>query len=186
MYYTIDMKDSSDRDLVLDTRRGEVEAFGELIQRYQKTVFNVCYRMLGERREAEDLTQETLIRAYKKIDTFDPSRPFGPWIRRVAANMCLNHLQRQKPDPIVLNEEWHGADSSRYATPEMLAERAESSQGIRAAILKLPAHYRAVIELRHYQELSYQEISEALGIPLSDVKSHLHRARRILAKRLGT
>jgi RNA polymerase sigma-70 factor (ECF subfamily) len=180
------MKDSSDRDLVQDTRRGEVEAFGELIQRYQKTVFNVCYRMLGERREAEDLTQETLIRAYKKLEMYDYSRPFGPWIRKIAANMCLNHLQRKNPVMIELNEEWIDTGLTAQPTPERLTENAEKSEQIHTAILSLPAHYRAVIELRHYQELSYLEISEELGIPLSAVKSHLHRARRTLAKRLGT
>ena len=178
------MKDPSDRDLVLDTRRGEVEAFGELAQRYQKTVFNVCYRMLGERREAEDLAQETLIRAYNKLDSFDASRPFGPWIRKIAANMCLNRLQRATPLTIDFDEEWDSTRSGHQASPEGKLMINEQAERVQKAILSLPAHYRAVIELRHYQELSYLEISEALNIPLSDVKSQLHRARRALAKRL--
>jgi RNA polymerase sigma-70 factor (ECF subfamily) len=80
------MVDPTDRDLVLRTRRGEVEAFGEVVARYQQSVFNVCFRMLGERMEAEDLAQETFIRAYTRLETFDTERPFGPWIRRVATN----------------------------------------------------------------------------------------------------
>lgn len=178
------MKDSSDRDLVLYSRRGEVEAFGELIQRYQKSVFNVCYRMLGEQWEAEDLAQETFIRAYLKLEIFDLSRPFGPWIRKVAANNCLNHLQRKQPVMYELDDELDTAPSADLRNPESQTEKAEQTEHIRRAILSLPAHYRAVIELRHYQELSYAEISETLKIPLSDVKSHLHRARRTLAKRL--
>jgi len=84
------MPDPSDRDLALRARRGDAEAFGELVRRYQASVFNVCYRLLGERREAEDLAQEAFIRAYERLDTFDADLPFGPWMRRVAANLCLN------------------------------------------------------------------------------------------------
>lgn len=79
-----------DRDLILRARRGETEAFGELVRLTQAAVFNVCYRLLGERREAEDLTQETFLRAWERLHTFDVERPFLPWIRRVAANLCLN------------------------------------------------------------------------------------------------
>ena len=90
------MNAPSDRDLILRTKRGETEAFGELVTRYQTSVFNVCYRILHERGEAEDLAQEAFIRAYDRIHTFDIEREFGPWIRRVAANLCLNHLESQK------------------------------------------------------------------------------------------
>ena len=88
------MPDPSDRDLALRARRGDAEAFGELVRRYQTSVFNVCYRLLGERREAEDLAQEAFIRAYERLDTFDADLPFGPWMRRVAANLCLNWMER--------------------------------------------------------------------------------------------
>jgi RNA polymerase sigma-70 factor (ECF subfamily) len=77
------MPDPSDRDLALRARRGDAEAFGELVRRYQTSVFNVCYRLLGERREAEDLAQEAFIRAYERLDAFDAALPFGPWMRRV-------------------------------------------------------------------------------------------------------
>src|SRR3990172_13428339 len=90
------MNTPSDRDLILQARRGAAEAFGELVTRYQMGVFNVCYRILHERGEAEDLAQETFMRAYDRIHTFDIEREFGPWIRRVAANLCLNHLESQK------------------------------------------------------------------------------------------
>ena len=86
----------SDRDLVLRAVRGEVDAFGELVTRHQTGVFNACYRILHERGEAEDMTQETFIRAHGRLNTFDVDRSFGPWIRRVAANVCLNYLESQK------------------------------------------------------------------------------------------
>jgi len=179
-----DMADPSDRDLVLRTRRGEVEAFGELVRRYQTSVFNVCYRLLGERREAEDLAQESFIRAFQRLDTFDIDRPFGPWVRRVAANLCLNYLQRFAPPHLPLDDEGNARLQATWADPEATRERAERAEALRAAILALPAPYRAVVELRHFQELSYAEISAELSIPLSDVKSHLFRARKQLARML--
>ena len=174
------MSAPSDRDLIQRARRGESEAFGELVLRYQTSVFNVCYRLLHERAEAEDLTQETFIRAGERLQTFDEERVFGPWIRRVAANVCLNHLESRKR-MIELDEERDADESQR---PEAQVEVRERSQQVRRALASLPSRYRVVIELRHYQELSYEEIAAELNIPLSDVKSHLFRARKILAEKL--
>ncbi|MFQ5942547.1 MAG: RNA polymerase sigma factor [Anaerolineales bacterium] len=179
------MVEPTDRDLVLRTRRGEVEAFGEVVRRYQQSVFNVCYRMLGERMEAEDLAQEAFIRAYQRLATFDVERPFEPWIRRVATNVCLNHIQAQKPESYELDEERDQSPTAIGKDPETFLQSAQASEEIRQAILTLPPHYRAVIELRHYQEMSYSEIAEALELPISDVKSHLYRARRKLAELLS-
>jgi RNA polymerase sigma-70 factor, ECF subfamily len=170
----------SDRDLIQRARRGDAEAFGELVIRYQMSVFNVCYRILHERGEAEDMTQETFLRARERLHTFDEERALGPWVRRVAANVCLNHLKSQK-QTAPLDEEYDADESHR---PETQIEARERSEQIRSALASLPAHYRVVIELRHYQQLSYDEIASELNIPLSDVKSHLFRARKILAEKL--
>jgi RNA polymerase sigma-70 factor (ECF subfamily) len=170
----------TDRDLIIRARRGASDAFGELVTRYQAGVFNVCYRMTNERREAEDLTQETFLRVYARLDTFDIEREFGPWVRRAAANLCLNHLESQKVTA-QFDEERDADESSQ---PESVIEIRERSEQIRVALASLPAQYRAVVELRHYQELSYDEIAAELDIPLSDVKSHLFRARRLLAEKL--
>jgi RNA polymerase sigma-70 factor (ECF subfamily) len=174
------MSAPSDRDLIQRARRGDAEAFGELVMRYQRSVFNVCYRILRERLEAEDMTQEAFLRARERLKTFDEDRVFGPWIRRVAANVCLNHLESQKRT-VELDEE---RDADESQGPETHMEVRERSEQIRGALASLPARYRVVIELRHYQELSYEEIAAELNIPLSDVKSHLFRARKLLAERL--
>jgi RNA polymerase sigma factor (sigma-70 family) len=176
------MDDFSDRDLILRARRGETEAFGELVSRTQTAVFNVCYRLTGERREAEDMAQETFIRAYERLGTFDLERPFLPWIRRVAANLCLNHLSALSRDQTELDEEHGKADAGD--SPSVLVEQHEQTGQIRAALLSLPPHYRVVIELRHFQDLSYDEISRTLDRPMSDVKSDLFRARKMLAEKL--
>jgi RNA polymerase sigma-70 factor (ECF subfamily) len=174
------MSTSSDRDLIQRAHRGEPEAFGELVTRYQSSVFNVCYRILHERVEAEDMAQEAFIRVHERLSTFDEQRPFGPWVRRVAANVCLNHLSSRKITAD-LNEE---READAGSGPEKVREDRERSEQIRGALACLPVHYRLVIELRHYQEMSYEDIAAELKIPLSDVKSHLFRARKLLAEKL--
>ena len=171
----------SDRDLIQRARRGETEAYGELVRRTQAAVFSVCFRVLGERREAEDLAQESFVRAWERLDTFDLERPFLPWIRRVAANLCLNRIGARAPEA-ELDEERDQADDT--AAPPRLAEQRDQAERVRAALLALPPRYRLVIELRHFQELSYDEIAETMQRPLSDVKSDLFRARKLLAARL--
>jgi len=174
------MAASTDRELIVRARRGDRNAFGELVTCYQTSVFNVCYRLLHERGEAEDLAQETFMRAYDRLHIFDLEREFGPWIRRIAANLCLNYLESRKLTA-QLDEERDADDNAR---PEKQIEVKERSEHIRDALSSLPPHYRIVVELRHYQELSYDEIAAELNIPLSDVKSHLFRARKLLAEKL--
>ena len=165
--------------------QAEYQAFGELVRRYQTSVFNVCYRIMGERQEAEDMTQETFLRAHERLSTYDMDRPFGPWIRRVGANLCLNTLKRRRLTILPLDEELEGSTPKVEERPEVARVHAERSEAIRDAILELPVHYRIVIELRHFFDMSYKEIADAVGLPLSDVKSHLFRARKLLAERLS-
>src|SRR3990172_12741315 len=99
------MLEASDQALVLRAREGDVAAFGDLVRRYQVSVYNVCYRLLRERQAAEDQAQEAFIRAYRRLETFDLERPFGPWMRRVAANSCLNRLPAAPPPPVGLDDE---------------------------------------------------------------------------------
>jgi RNA polymerase sigma-70 factor (ECF subfamily) len=178
------MNTSPDRDLILRARRGETDAFGELVQRYQAAVFNVCYRMMGERREAEDMAQEAFIRAYARLESYDAERPFGPWMRRVAANLCLNRLESLPAAQPEVDEERDPDDPAQR--PEAVSEQRDQAEQLRTALSSLPPHYRVVLELRHYQELSYEEIAESLQLPLSDIKSHLFRARKLLAEKLKT
>ena len=178
------MVDSNDRALVEQARGGDPEAFGELVRRYQTSVYNVCYRLLNERRAAEDLAQEAFIRAYQRLDSFDLERPFGPWMRRVAANLGLNQLARPSWPSVSLDDERDEPAAPATAEPAVIHDQAEAAEALRAAIAQLPPHYRAVIELRHFQEMSYAEMAAALRLPLSDVKSHLFRARKLLADAL--
>ncbi len=173
---------ATDRELAERIQSGNQSAFAEMIEQHQRAVFNVAYRFLGNAHDAEDATQETFLRAWKFFAKFDRDKLLAPWLKRIAANVCLNRLESTRP-LLPLGE---GGFELPDATPspESLALHADSERRIRAELTALPPRYRAVIELRHYQELSYEEIAETLNRPLSDVKSDLFRARKILAERL--
>lgn len=175
------MAEQSDEILVQRALQGEVAAYGLLVRRYQQRVFNVCYRVLGNVQEAEDLAQESFIRAYDKLHLYNPERPFGPWISRVATNLCLNHLKRGRATLLPLDESPVEPAAPRAASPEAQQLQRERAAQLHQAIQRLTPTQRAVVELRHFQELSYQQIASALEISLSQVKSHLYRARRALA-----
>jgi RNA polymerase sigma-70 factor (ECF subfamily) len=171
------MVDFSDSTLILNTLQGDSHAFGELVRRYQVPVFNVCYRLLGEQREAEDLSQEVFMRAYQRLQSFDVQRPFGPWIRRVAVNLCYNHMQKNQPVLLpIQDEQEYAAETSR--NPQSVLESSEKNRAIRQAIAKLPPEYRIALEMRHFHEMSYEEIAQELDLSLNTVRSHLFRARK--------
>ncbi|HSR47244.1 MAG TPA: sigma-70 family RNA polymerase sigma factor [Anaerolineales bacterium] len=178
------MDEASDRLLVEQTRGGQIDAFGELVRRYQTSVFNVCYRLLGDPAEAEDLTQDAFLRAYRRLESYDVDRPFGPWMRRVAANLCLNAMQRREPPTVQIDEEFDQAEDEEPRMPEAALVRRASAERVRSALHALPPHYRMVIELRHYQEMRYDDIAAELGLTLAEVKTRLYRARRAIANLL--
>lgn len=183
---------ATDYELITRAQAGDTAAFGMLAQRYQTAVFNVAYRLMGRRRDAEDATQEAFLRAYRALARFDAKRPFAPWVKRITTNYCLNQLQSmQAKTQVVVTDTKHDADNrtpdmDQWAhhspTPEQSVEKLERDERLRTAILVLSPNYRAVIELRHFQELNYEEIADVLKRPLSSVKSDLFRARKQLAQ----
>ena len=176
------MNIAKDRVLTKLAAQGDQDAFSELVQLHQSAVFNVAYRMLGNQRDAEDITQEAFIRAYKAFHTFNTDRPMRPWIKRIVTNLCLNQIKSHRPTLSLEN----GLPPPKEPKPGPETETANRQQegDIRNAILSLSPHYRAVIELRPFQCLSYDEIAKTLNKPLSTVKSDLFRARKILAEKL--
>jgi RNA polymerase sigma-70 factor (ECF subfamily) len=172
------MDTPADRDLVLRVRRGETDAYGALVRRHQQSVFNVCCRILHNAADAEDLAQDAFVRAYDKLATFDIDRDFGPWVRRIAANLSINALKRRQPG-FPLDEE---RDTLPPETqPEHALDQTLQAEHLHAALARLPPHYRAAIELRHFHDMNYDEIAAALRLPLNTAKSHLFRARKLLA-----
>ena len=162
--------------------QGDQDAFGEIVTRHQQAVFNTAYRVLGNVHDAEDAAQEAFIRAYQFIDRFDPVRPLAPWLARIVVNICLNRVEGQRSLSPLDDERTEAPDPE--PGPEMQSTARVRDDTIRYELSRLPPRYRVVIELRHFQDLSYAEIANQLGRPLSDVKSDLFRARKLLAERL--
>ena len=171
--------------------KGDQNAFAELVELYKDKVFQICYRMLGNRHEAEDIAQEAFIRAYVNIETFNQKRKFSTWLFRIATNLCIDRIRKKKPD-YFLDAEVAGTEGltmySQVAAdvqlPEDEVENMELQETIQKEITKLPEKYRSVIVLKYIEELPLQEISEILDLPLGTVKTRVHRGREALRKQL--
>jgi RNA polymerase sigma-70 factor (ECF subfamily) len=174
------MLPSDERDLVLRVLRGDREAFGEIVQRHQQAVFRIAYRVLGDVHEAEDAAQEAFLRAYRFIDSFELGRPLGPWLHRITMNISLNRLETSRP-PATLDDQQAAAAGP---DPEVHAVEQDRHERLRIELDHLPPRYRAVIVLRHFEAMTYEEIAKQLRRPVSDVKSDLFRARKLLSERL--
>ncbi|MED4935758.1 RNA polymerase sigma factor SigW [Heyndrickxia coagulans] len=172
--------------------KGDQNAFNDIVELYKDKVFQICFRMIGSRTEAEDLAQETFIRAYIHIKSFKQERKFSPWLYRIATNLCIDRIRKKKPD-FYLDAEISGTEGlTLYSTvpaeenlPDMQVETLEMQEMIQREILKLPEKYRIMIVLKYIEELSLNEISEMLDIPLGTVKTRIHRGREALRKQLG-
>jgi RNA polymerase sigma-70 factor (ECF subfamily) len=157
--------------------RGDSSAFEPIVRRYQRVLYSVARRMLGNHDDALDATQNAFVRAFERLDTFDPERRFFSWIYRIGVNECLN--ARRSRHPVEPLEEVTGAADA--GGPLEMVEALERSETIDAALIKLSEDHRLVVVLRHFADLSYTEISHALGVPEKTVKSRLFDARQRLA-----
>jgi len=156
---------------------GDGGAFGQLIDRYQRVLYNVSLRMVGNREDAKDITQTVFLKAYQAMGTFDRRHKFFSWIYRIMINETLNHLsKRKRTEPL---DETLRSDE---AGPDEDCSRNRLRDSIQTALLDLSTDYRQVIVLRHYAELSYEEMSEVLHVPEKTVKSRLHTARQLLGE----
>lgn len=172
--------------------KGDQHAYSDIVSLYQQKVYQVCYRMLNNQHEAEDIAQEAFIRAYTNLHTFDLKRKFSTWLFRIATNLCIDRIRKKKPD-YYLDAEVAGTDgldmysqiSSTDRLPEEEIERMELQERIQYEISGLPEKYRTVIILKYIEELPLQEISEILDMPLGTVKTRIHRGREVLRKQLS-
>ncbi len=177
---------------IKEVLKGDQNAYGEIVELYKDKVYQLCYRMLGNRHEAEDMAQEAFIRAYINISRFNTDLKFSTWLYRIATNLCIDRLRKKKPD-YYLDAEVTGTDGltmySQVATDTDLPEdnlvSMELAETIERAILRLPEKYRTVIVLKYIEELSLKEISEILDIPVGTVKTRIHRGREALRQQLS-
>lgn len=159
-------------------RHGDRTAFSHLVAAYQGPVFNLAYRMLGNAVEAEDAAQETFIRMYSKLHTFQPERKLSSWVLSIASHYCIDRLRRRRGEWLSLDEEPVAMMlPSRQAGPEDLAQRAETREDVQRLVDRLAPSYRVPLILRYWHDLSYAEIAEVMGLTVQAVKSRLHRAR---------
>lgn len=161
------------------------DAFAELVRRHASRIYNLAYRMTGNQADAEDMVQETFIRAYRALPGFKPDRSFGAWLYRIAVNACLTHRGRQAGEARAPLGEDVPALLDGAASVDDMAERHEVQAAVQQAIAGLPPMYRMVVVLYHLEDRSYTEIADLLGLPLNTVRTHLHRGRALLRERLA-
>lgn len=176
------MDDDPDRVLVERYRGGDSAAFGELVVRYQRPIYNAAYWILHKPEDASDITQTVFLRVAERVDDYDPKYRFFSWIYRIAVNESLNVLRRNGHEESLV-EDGELVDPSG-GDPESLACDAEFRQRARRALMKLSANDRAVVVLRHFSECSYREIAQVLDLDEKTVKSRLFEARRRLRELL--
>ena len=159
-------------------RRGDQAAFARLVGAYQRPVYNLCYRMLGNASEAEDAAQETFVRMYTKLHTYQPERKLSSWVLSIASHYCIDRLRRRRGVWLSLDDEPIATMlPSHNRGPEEIALREESRDEVQRLVDTLPAAYRVPLILRYWHDLSYAEIAEVMGLTVQAVKSRLHRAR---------
>jgi len=186
----------SDQEVVLRARSGQEAAYRELIRRYERPVFALLFRMVRDRELAEDLAQETFIKALNAIDSYRPEFKFSSWIFKIANNAAIDHLRRRELNTLSLDGSPHAETpeamqatalqiGARQETPLDAVEAKELGGAIEAAIGSLRPEYRSCILLRHVEGRAYEEIAEMLNLPLGTVKTYIHRARNELRQSLA-
>ncbi len=170
----------SDNELVERTKSGDVRSYEELVRRYERLVGRVIYPYAGRDAAVEDLVQETFLRAYDRLSTFNPEYRFKTWLLAIANNLGIDTLRRRR-DVVEFNPELHAPSTGG---PEAAAAESERARSVRDAVLTLPETYSVPLVLRYAEGLTYAEIAEILDVTIPALKSRLFRARNMLAERL--
>lgn len=182
----------TDEELVERVLRGERERFGDLVERYQGRLVNYLYRLLRNTEDAHELSQEVFVKVYQALDRYDPRYRFSTWIFRVAQNAAIDEIRKRRirlvsfegrEDEAGETREWEPVSAERGPYREL--RNVERSGAIQDAIEKLPWEYRELIVLRHFGELSYDEIARLKSMPLGTVKNKLFRGRQMLKEELA-
>ena len=171
---------------IRQAQRGSVAAFESIVSYYSTAIYNFAFRFIYDREEAHDLAQEVFLRLYVNLREFDASRPFRPWLYRLATNVCINAIRGRKRRPTVQDPELLAQRRSNDATgdPAGTAARQDDVAAIQRAVAQLPEDYRAVVVLRYLEDMSCEDVAAAMDIPLGTVKTWLFRAREMLKQKM--
>ena len=182
----------SDEELVNAVLGGDREGFGDLVERYQGRLVNYLYRLLRNLDEAHELAQEVFLKIYQALDRYDPRYRFSTWLFRVAQNAAIDQIRRRRLKLVSMHRQDDGEEEGRdwdlpsgERGPYQAMHNRERGEAIQEAIDGLPWEYRELIVLRHYGELSYEEIAKVKGMPLGTVKNKLFRGRQMLKETLA-
>lgn len=176
---------SNEAQWIAEAKAGDKEAFSRLVEKYQKPVFSVCYRMLGTSTAAEDAAQEAFIRAYQALDRYDPERSFATWLLSIASNYSIDQIRKRKVTILSMDSEKYGwmVPPDPGPSPERATLDREKQALVQSLLAELSDADRAAVILQFWHDCSYEEIAETLDLSLSAVKSRLFRARRLLAEK---
>jgi RNA polymerase sigma-70 factor (ECF subfamily) len=175
---------SGEENLVYEILSGDADAYALLVKRYQKPIFNLMLRMTSSEQDAVDLTQETFVKAYEKLEKFNPAAPFFPWLYTMGLNLARDFLRRANRSPIDTYE----SENSFSVEPDQddrLAEQADIQQ-VHEGLQLMPVDYREALLLRFHEGLSINEVAQALGLSPSGAKMRIHRGLLKLRQMLGT
>jgi len=175
--------EESEKTWVQRARVGDQAAFAKLVEAYQAPVYNLAYRLLGNSVEAEDAAQEAFIRAYTRLETYDPARKFSSWLLSIASHYCIDMLRRRPVNFLSMEDLPPMVELSMPATsqPEQVLIRRQAADDVQRLLDTLPPSYRTPVILRYWYDMSYREIAETMEVTESTVKTRLHRARAKLA-----
>ncbi len=181
--------DLTDEQIVELAVNENPEAFGEIVTRWERKIFALCFGMLNREDEAKDAAQETFIAAYKNLSKFRGDAKVSSWLHRIAVNQCLTKKRREKTRSENFLDESDSAEQKFFAAPKNkmpsnLAEQTERLQAIRQAVNSLPEDLKQVIVMKEFEDMTFQEISDATDMPLSTVKSRLYTALKQLRMKL--
>jgi len=174
---------------VAASKRGDQDAFAQLVQQHQRRVFNLVFRMLQQYEEACEVTQEAFLAAWQGLPSFRGDARFSTWLYRIAYNCALKQLEQRKRDQalqVIVQAEQMVANIGQEQRIDAELEAHARQAVVREHLSGLPAKYRIVLVLRHLQEMTYEEMAEILAMPIGTIKTHLFRARNLLKARLET
>jgi len=180
---------ANDEHIVERALTGDPEAFGEIVQRWERRIFALTYGMLGREEDARDATQETFLAAFRNLRGFRGEAKVSSWLHRIAVNQCITRQRRAKVRNEAALDDEQEKDAARFSapltySPALSVESRQTTRAVRLAVNSLPLELRQVVVMKEFEELTFREIADALDLPLSTVKSRLYTALQQLQMRL--